>query len=262
MNGVAKIILWVIGGLAVGVMLLLTMTPRQSGYIPTHTTDPDGRPYSEIPVWHKDYKTTFTKTYTSHAVEPDLEGLQCPIPMNCRVRNHTGIQCVYSSTEALGRWAEEPKLMDPPLTSRGNCRGYSGPSQLGRVLDGLNVKYEYVSGDNRTRAKGIAFIKKAMAEGRGCLFGVPGHAMVLIHYSEEEDKVCWFDNSDRSLRVQTMTVAKFKRRWDGWVCVIYGDNDLFPGKAHGGVQNIPIVDHEGDKKFDKKYVPLPLDLKD
>tara|TARA_Y100000034_G_C6883569_1_gene405315 strand:- start:351 stop:1136 length:786 start_codon:yes stop_codon:yes gene_type:complete len=258
MNGLTKLILWGIGGLAVGVALLLAVTPRQTGtsYIPTHDDGPDGRPYSEIPVWHKDYQTTYTQSYVSDAIEPDLDSLQCPIPMEHRVRNHTGIQCVYSSTEALGRWAEEKKLTDPPMTSRSDCKGYSGPSALASRLNKLGVRFEQ---SNRDRAAGLALIKKAMAEGRGCLWGVPGHAMVLCHFSEEEDRVCWFDNSDRSLKIQTTTVEKFKRRWDSWVCVIYADDDLFPDKVHGGVNTIPIRDHEGGRTdFGKKYIPMPL----
>ena len=184
--------------------------------------------------------TTYSEPYTCAAgTEPELESLQCPIPMECRVRNYTGIQCVYSSTEMLGRWAEEPKLVNPPLTSRGDCKGYSSSGQLARVLRGLDVKFEQSTG---SETAGILLIKKAMEEGRGCLFGVPGHAMVLVHYDEETDRVCWVDNSDRSLQVQTMTIRRFKERWSYWVCVIYADNEVIPYKIGRGPNLLPIVD--------------------
>lgn len=56
-------------------------------------------------------------TYFYEGPDASTEGLQCPIPHENRVKNHTGIQCVYSSIETLGRWAEEEKLTNPPLTS-------------------------------------------------------------------------------------------------------------------------------------------------
>lgn len=201
------------------------------------------------------YKTTYQEDYNSEVSEPSLDTLQCPIPMKDRVRNHTGIQCVFSSIEMLGRWAEEPKLTDPPITSRSDCKSYSGPSDAASKLRRLGVKFEQTY---RDRNEGIKLIKKAMEEGRGCLWGVPGHAMVLVHYSEEEDRVCWVDNSDRSLKVQETTIEKFKRRWDSWILVIYADNDVIPAKLGRGLFNIPIIDHLfPGRKYPKNYIPMP-----
>ncbi len=203
------------------------------------------------------YLTTFVEEYYSgEPEENELEGVQCPVPMEDRVRNHTGVQCVFSSVEMLGRWAECDKLINPPITSRSNCKSYSGPSDLAKKLNAIGVKFEQTT----DRTKGMALIKRAMAEGRGCLFSVPGHAMVLIHYDEATDTVKWVDNSDRSLRVQTMTVSRFKRRWDDWICVIYAEPDLFPGKAIGNIGAlIPVVDRnnpQGD--YPPEYFPMPM----
>ena len=113
---------------------------------------------SKLPVWHPQYKTTFVQPYD--AGEPDedeLEGVQCPIPMECRVRNYTGSQCVFSSTEMLARWAECKKLLEPePLTSRSGCRSYSGPSDLVSKLEKYGVKYEQ---SYRNREAGIRLIQ-------------------------------------------------------------------------------------------------------
>lgn len=154
-----------------------------------------------------------------------LEKLHCPIPHEDRVRNNTGSQCVFSSIEMLGRWAEEPKLYH--LTRRRDCQGTSSPHGAARLLDRMGIRYKQTVYDKRN---GLVLIKKAMYEGRGCLFGVPGHAMVLVHYSEKDDLVCWVNNSNRSLKVSYGTVQQFHRMWDGWVLVICAEKDIIPRK--------------------------------
>lgn len=215
-------------------------------------------PSSELPVWHPDYQTSVSLSYYAGDPEADeLKDVQAPIPMKDRVKNYTGIQCVFSSLECLGRWAECKPLVDPPMTSRADCKSYSGPSDAASKLRKLGVKFE---DSYRDRAKGIQLIKKAMAEGRGCLWGVPGHAMVLCHYDEAKDTVKWIDNSDRSLRVQTTTVAKFNQRWDSWVVIVYAEPDVIPTKlGRSNLPNlIPIIDRNGIKKeLPKDYIPIP-----
>ena len=223
--------------------------------------------YSRLPVWHPEYKTAFVEEYDSGTPEEDeLEGVQCPIPMECRVRNYTGIQCVFSSTEMLARWAECKELLEPePLTSRSGCKSYSGPTDLHNKLEKFGLKSYTKDGTGpmyrdiyRDRAAAVDLIKEAMAEGRGALFGVPGHAMVLIHYDEATDTVKWVDNSDRSLRVQTMTVKRFQQRWDGWICVIYASPDVVPYKVGNWANKIPIIDHNNPQdKYPKDYIPMP-----
>lgn len=223
--------------------------------------------YSRLPVWHPEYKTTYVEEYDAGAPEEDeLEGVQCPIPMECRVRNYTGVQCVFASTEMLARWAECKELLEPePLTSRSGCKSYSGPSDLRSKLERFGFK-PYTEGGSgpmykdayRDKSKAMALIKEAMEEGRGALFGVPGHAMVLIHYDEEADEVKWVDNSDRSLRVQTMTVRRFQQRWDGWICVIYADPDIVPYKVGNWANKIPIKDRNNPQgEYPKDYIPMP-----
>lgn len=216
--------------------------------------------YSKLPVWHPEYQTSYSASYDSGEPERDeLKDVQCPIPMKDRVRNYTGIQCVFASIECLGRWAEEKKLMDPPLTSRSDCKSYSGPSDAANKLRKYGVKFEQ---RYRDRAAGIELIKKAVNEGRGCLWGVPGHAMVLCHYDEATDTVKWIDNSDRQLRVQTTTVDKFKKKWDSWVLVIYADKDPFPEKVQllrlTLPNRIPIIDRNNQQgQYPKNYIPMP-----
>lgn len=206
-----------------------------------------------VPVDAKSYRTTFVPEYLYDGPEIPLETLQCPIPVEDRVRNYTGIQCVYSSIEALGRWAEEPRLVSPPLTSRSDCKGYSGPERAGEILKKLGVRFEQTYGD---RDRGVKLIKRAMKEGRGALWDVPGHAMILVHYDEGEDRVCWVDNSDRSLRVQETTVEKFNKRWGSWVLVVYAEPDVVPEKIRK--YNFPILDESGVMmECPRGFVPFP-----
>jgi hypothetical protein len=202
----------------------------------------------------QDYETSFIQSYDSDDSEPELDNLQCPIPKKDRVKNYTGIQCVYASIEMIGRWAEEAKLINPPITSRPDCKGYSGPSQAAKILNNLGVKFEQSYGDKKS---GLALINKAMKQGRGVLWGVPGHAMVLIHYSESENKVCWVDNSDSKLRVQQTTIRKFNERWNSWVLVIYPDKDLIMYKINKNI-NLPIVDEQNLKEnYPLDFIPVP-----
>jgi hypothetical protein len=201
----------------------------------------------------EDYQTTFVDSYDSNASEPSLKEIQCPVPKQNRVKNYTGIQCVYSSIEMLGRWAEESKLIDPPITSRSDCQGYSGPSEAARILNKLGVKFEQSYGN---KEEGIKLLKKAMKDGRGALWGVPHHAMVIIHYSEKENKVCWVDNSDRELRIQQTTIASFNKRWNSWILVIYPDSDVDLNTKLN--RNIPILDHNNNNKtYPKNFIPIP-----
>ena len=110
----------------------------------------------------------------------------------------------------------------------------------------------------RNRSAALALIREAMEDGRGALFGVPGHAMVLVHYDEATNTVKWVDNSDRSLRIQTMTISRFNKRWDGWICVIYADPDVVPWKSRNWINKIPIIDHNNPSNdYPKDYIPMP-----
>ena len=234
-------------------------------------------PYPHVRNNNRSYytKTTYTRPYYSGKPEKDeLEGVQCPIPMKDRVKNYTGTQCVFSSVETLARWAECKILLEPvPLTQRPGCRSYSSPYDIAKKLEKFGFEkyqpgkrgymYEQTYGN---REKGIQLIKKAMKDGRGALFGVPGHAMVMLHYDEEKNVFKWVDNSDWSLRVQTTTVTRFKRMWDSWVLVIYSVPDLFPEKARKVPQEkittpnlLPIINRNGPNiNFPPNYIPMPL----
>lgn len=202
--------------------------------------------------------TTYTPMYTSSHGEVEPLDIHCPIPMKDRVPNFTGIQCVWSSIEMLGRWAEEPKLTNPPITSRSDCKSYSSPSLAAQRLNQLNVRFEQEYGN---RDKGLALIRKAMREGRGCLFGVPGHAMVLVHFDEQANEVKWVDNSDRTLKVQTMSMQRFLQRWDSWALVIYADRDIVPQKiaqVRNPLFQMQIQDRNNPQgQYPRDYIPLP-----
>lgn len=242
-------------------LLAISVLTLMNGYLVWKAAGPVGptvihHEQSQLPVWDKNYLTAKAVTYYSDGPdEENLEDLHCPIPMQDRVKNYTGIQCVYSSLEMIGRWAEEPKLMNPPITSRANCQGYSGPDRASSILRSLSVKFEQSVGN---RERGLALIRKAMKERRGCLFGVPGHAMVLIHFDEEKKIVKYVDNSDHSLKIHEMSVARFLNRWDTWVIVVYADVDVIPMKTNPLARRIPIIDRNNPQgTYPRDYVPLP-----
>ena len=202
----------------------------------------------------KRYRNTYTPQYVSLNGLVDPQNIQSPIKMEDRVRNYTGIQCVYSSIEALGRHAKEPKLINPPITSRSNCKSYSDPYRAGNILTNLNVKFKQEYGNKN---KALEFMKSSLLEKRGTLFSIKGHAMVAVHYSESENRFCWIDNSDRSLKVQETTIDGFKRMWTGWILVIYADNDIF-AKKEKKKNDLPIIDRlNPNARVPKDYVPFP-----
>lgn len=215
--------------------------------------------FSKLPVWDPNFRTKFVQDYDSGKPAADeLENVQCPIPMNCRVRNYTGIQCVFSSLECLARWAEIKELLEPePLTSRSGCKSYSGPIDAAEKLNNYGVKFENIY---RDKGSALILLKKAMSDGRGALMDVPGHAIVICHYDEKEKIVKIIDNSDRSLRIQTWSMEKFNRLWGGWILVIYGKKDLFPAKARVGdlINQIPIIDRNNPQGvYPPNYIPKP-----
>jgi hypothetical protein len=188
--------------------------------------------------------------------EEELKNCQVPIPMKDRVFNRTGIQCVWCSIECLGRWAEEKKLVGPPcMTDWPDCKSYSGPGSAGSKLREIKVRFEQVT----DKTKGRELIRRCVVqERRGVLFSVPGHAMNLVHYDEQNKIVKYINNSDKTLKVRTWTMDEFEKRWEGWVLAIYADNDIIPFKFTPPACLIPIVDRMGNGVFDpKQYILIP-----
>lgn len=185
-------------------------------------------------------------------VDEDLTEVMVPIPMKDRVYNKTGIQCVWASTECIGRYAEEPKLVN--LTNYEDCKSYASPSSLAAKLKKLNVKFEQTT----SRSDRSLIIKSIVKERRGCLFAVPGHAMTLVHYDETKGIVKYINNSDISLKIRTWTMKEFNQRWDGWICAIYADNDIVSRK-YTKTYPIPIIDKiDSQGTYNKEYVLQPL----
>lgn len=187
-------------------------------------------------------------------IDEDLSKVMVPIPMSDRVYNKTAIQCVWASVECLGRYAEEPKLIN--LTETPNCKGYASPSSLSNELKRLKVKFKQTT----SKSDKSLIISAIAKERRGCLFGVPGHAMVLVHYDEEKEIVKYINNSDKTLKIRTWTMKEFNQRWDGWICVIYADKDIVPNK-YTKFYPIPIIDkikYQGNYKED--YILRPTQL--
>ena len=184
-------------------------------------------------------------------VDEDLTEVMVPIPMKDRVFNKTTIQCVWCSLETCGRYAEEPKLIN--MTELADCKGIASPDDVSAKLKQLRVKYEQTI-DKSDRS---LIIKSVVKERRGCLFSIKGHAMTLVHYDEQKGIVKYINNSDRSLAIRTWTMDEFNRRWNGWICAIYADDDIVSLK-YSPATEIPIIDRNGKQGFyPKDYILLP-----
>jgi RNA polymerase subunit RPABC4/transcription elongation factor Spt4 len=180
-------------------------------------------------------------------IEDDLSDIQVPIPMKDRVPNRTGVQCVWSSIETIARYCGENKLYD--LTYNDNYKSYASPKSARKMFETYEVKYEITTSKNDRSL----LIKGCVIERRGCTFGVPGHVMVIVHYDEEKGVIKYINNSDPQLKVRTWTMQEFNKRWDGWVMIVYAENDRISHR-----QNIPIKDRNGEQgSYDKNYVVTP-----
>lgn len=183
--------------------------------------------------------------------DEDIANVMVPIPMKDRVFNKTGIQCVWCSLETCGRYAEEPKLIN--MTDLSDCKSYSNPRLAAAKLKQLKVRFEQTT----SKHDRSLIIKSIVKERRGCLFGIPGHAMTLVHYDENKGIVKYINNSDSSLKIRTWSMEEFNRRWDGWICVVYADNDIVPQK-YMPMMEIPIVDRNRSQGiYSKEYILLP-----
>lgn len=179
--------------------------------------------------------------------EKDPSSIQVPIPEGCRIPNKTGIQCVWSSIETLARYCGEKRLYD--LTEDDNYKGYAGPSSARKMFEKYGVKYEMTT-DKKDRS---LLIKGCKIEKRGCAFSVPGHVMVMVHYDEKEGVVKYINNSDPELKVRSWTMEQFERKFDGWVIVLYAENDLILKRV-----KIPIKDMNNSQGIYKEdYIVHP-----
>lgn len=189
----------------------------------------------------------------NYLLEEDLEKLMVPIPKEDRVFNKTGIQCVWASIESLGRFAGEGKLLE--ITKHEDCQGYASPVTLALKLKALGVDFKQTT---NKKDKSL-LIQSVVNDRRGCLFGIPGHAMVLVHYDEKESIVKYINNSDKNLKVRTWSLEEFNQRWDGWICVIYPENDIIYKKYNNCP--IPIIDRNLPQgNYEKDYIIKPLQL--
>lgn len=166
------------------------------------------------------YEDVIVQVKTALNVD-DTDGVQVPIERKDRVRNKTGVQCVWSSHETLARYAEIKELYD--ITDMREYKSYAGPDNARRMLERFNIKYKM------TTTKDVSLLDQACrVEHRGATFDVPGHMMTLVHFSQKDGIVKYIDNSDKTLAIRTMSMKEFMRRWCGWAVVIYGEPDKVP----------------------------------
>lgn len=149
----------------------------------------------------------------------DTDGVQVPIPANCRVYNRSGSQCVWASLEVLARYHKISELYT--LTQK--YKHATGGGEVRRVLNGLHIKYIMQDeGEYDTQ-----ILVDACAKGWGAGVGLHGTHMVnVVHFKDGVVKI--IDNSDSSLKIRTLSMNQFLRSWDGWVVVLIPPNPPEP----------------------------------
>lgn len=212
------------------------------------------RPYP-IPVNEVEIGPGVRTYFYAHQIpeEQELEGLQVPVPRDCRIINTKG-NCVWCSLELAGRYQGMTELHNITKNVRDGgdprCQGGSSPSPVRSFLEDENIKYEMITNGDKN-----FLIKYCKGQRRPVCFDVPGHMLNLVHYDPDTKLVKVIDNADHSLSVQTWSWEKFHSRWGGWAYVVFGEPDLLPYK-YNTWRLIPIIG--GEDKYHEDFLPIPL----
>lgn len=162
------------------------------------------------------------------ALADDTVDVQVPIPMECRVGNRSGSQCVWCSLECLARYHHVEAAMH--LTDV--HKGTAGSGNVKSVLDSLGVKYQ------QQQNRDTKFLEDICVKGWGAGVGLNGTHMVnVVHFKDDVVKI--IDNSDSSLRIQTWTRAQFIQRFDGWVVTLIPSQSPKPPQSGQPIQLPP-----------------------
>lgn len=145
---------------------------------------------------------------------PNTE-LHVDVPMEMRIFNKSGSQCVWATIEMLGKLHKVKGVQG--LTNE--LKHATGPGEVNRVLTRKNVKFRQVTG------KDLDFLEEWVTKKRmGCGIGVNGNHVILVCHFERGKSVKVIDNSDPTLQVQTWDWNKFQSKFSGWVFVILPDD--------------------------------------
>lgn len=154
-------------------------------------------------------------------VEPDLIGVQVPIPKDCRVFNKSGSQCVWCSIECLARYHKVTDLYEGDRRITKHYTWATGPAEVYLVLNARYPNVGWAQLSNRNEVK--SFLKKYVTEKKlGVGFSVPGHMLNMIHYDETNRIVKVIDNiGPQALEVQEWSMEKFENLSQGWALTIF-----------------------------------------
>jgi hypothetical protein len=149
-------------------------------------------------------------------LDEDMRDVQVPIPMECRVPNRSGDQCVWCSLECLSKYHKIEAGSHLTDTYKNSTDG----KEVRRVLDGLSIKYTMQAEGN----KDVKILEDACAKGWGASVGLSGvHMVNVVHFKGDVVKV--IDNADSTLKIRTWTKDQFFKRWDGWTVILVPPND-------------------------------------
>jgi hypothetical protein len=147
--------------------------------------------------------------------DPELIGLQVPVPKSIRIYNNSGSQCVWCTAQMLGTFHNVKGVFG--LTDQ--YKHATGPSEFNRVMTARHVKFKQVAG------RDLDFLDEWVTNKKmGCGIGINNTHVIMVVNFERGKKIKVIDNSDRTLRVQTWSWDKFMRNFTGWVFVILPDD--------------------------------------
>lgn len=157
-------------------------------------------------------------------------GSYVDVPKEARIPNYSGSQCVWVSCELV-------------------CRTL-------KVKEGYNLHKKYFHATSFTYAQdqlrrrgiqcGVAYGDYAwkrtleyLDKGYPVVFGVPGHALVIIGYDEKTKEVTVIDNRSNGTLEQKWSWDRFNSRWERVCLFIWGPFTDVPGQPQPPVKPTP-----------------------
>jgi hypothetical protein len=145
--------------------------------------------------------------------DPELVGVQVPIPREIRQFNDSGWQCAWCTLAMLCRYHN----VEAGKQITDQYRHTTVPGEVYRVLRSKGIHFKGVSGRDE------AFLEEYVTRKKlGVGIGVNrNHVVLVCHFDKAKGEVKFIDNADPSLRIWTCDMQKFRKHFTGWAFVIF-----------------------------------------
>lgn len=161
--------------------------------------------------------------HVKEAIDPELVGVQVPIPKSMRVYNESNNQCVWCTLESLGMFNKSKGTAG--LTTQ--YKYSTGPKEVAMVLDRRHARFiQIVTPEDKDSA--YNFLEEWVTKKKmGCgiaLYPNCTHMVTIIDFRRGKS-VKIIDNADPDLKIQTWSWEKFTTDFYGWVIVVLPDSE-------------------------------------